>query len=97
MSRRTDAGELLHWRLTRDTVASTGGTVPFLIDWGGGPHPSDSLEPQLRLDSMAVLSARADETSAQLAALDVALPVEPAIEPGLRCVLSGPHGRFTLD
>jgi hypothetical protein len=97
MSRRKDTGELLQWQLTPDTVATTGGVVPFLIDWGSGPHPSDSLSPQLRLDTLAVLSARPDETGARLAALDVALPIEPATAPGLRCVLSGPRGRFTLD
>jgi len=52
MSRRTEDGTVLHWRLTPDTVASSGGTVSFLIDWGSTAHPSTRALPDLTLTAL---------------------------------------------
>lgn len=49
LSRVTAGGGLLQWQLTPDTVDSTGGTVPFLIDWLDSAHPSLGPLPQLML------------------------------------------------
>jgi hypothetical protein len=98
MSRRTASGELLSWRLTPDTVRSTGGVAPFLIDWGGSRRPSDSVQPPLRLLALTGLSATPDLTRAQLAALGVdAVEVESASRTGLRCVLETPLGPIALE
>jgi hypothetical protein len=98
MSRRSASGDLLSWRLTPDSVRQTGGVVPFLIDWGDSPHPSDLGLPQLRLLSFTVLTATPDRTSRQLAALGAtAVDVEPAGRTGLRCVLETDAGPITLD
>ena len=98
MSRRSSSGELLSWRLTPDTVRQTGGVVPFLIDWGDSPHPSDLGLPQLELLSFTVLTATSDRTRSRLAALGAtAVDVEPAGETGLCCVLGTATGPVTLS
>lgn len=99
MSRRTGTGEQLNWRLTPDTVRSTGGTVPFLIDWGASRRPSSAGLPQLRLRELTVLTATPDRTRAQLAALGApeSVAVERATETGLRCVLDTLAGPITLN
>ncbi len=53
MSRRTDAGDVLRWRLTPPQIELNDGLVPFLIDWGSTPHPTSRDLPQTRLTSWA--------------------------------------------
>ena len=44
MSRQRPDGVLLQWHLTFPQLATPDeGTVPFLIDWGGSPHPTTTL------------------------------------------------------
>jgi hypothetical protein len=96
MSRQTDAGERLSWRLTRDTVDASGGVVPFLIDWGTTRHPAGNPLPQLGLSSFTVLTPTPIETRMRLSALGAMADLEYASSPGLRCVLTGPTGLVTL-
>lgn len=97
MSRRTGDGALLAWRLTADTVAETGGVVPFLIDWTGSPLPSDSGLPQVGLHAFTVHTPDPERSQHQLAALGVTdVPVESAATAGLSCMLDCPTGRISL-
>ncbi|MET8975096.1 VOC family protein [Streptomyces sp. NPDC004539] len=94
MSRRRPDGTLLAWRLT-DGAADSSGLVPFLIDWGSSPHPSDGLP----VTPLLALSATVPEPSAirpALAALDVELTVS---EGPLRIsfTLDTPNGAVTFD
>lgn len=41
--RRRDDGVMLEWTLTDPGAPRLGGVVPFVIDWGRGPHPSTAL------------------------------------------------------
>lgn len=50
MSRTRPDGTELTWRLTPPATALDG-AVPFLIDWGESPHPSDGL-PAVKLVSV---------------------------------------------
>ena len=81
MSRSTPAGETVSWRLTlrHDTV------VPFLIDWGTTPHPSQKL-PVATLTSFAGSHPDPARMSAALAALGVELAVSHG-EPGLLAII----------
>ncbi len=47
LSRRTPAGDLLEWRLTRGPGQRL--EVPFLIDWGRTPHPGLADIPAIEL------------------------------------------------
>jgi hypothetical protein len=42
MSRRRPDGVVLEWRLTPPRL-DDGGVIPFFIDWGTTPHPTQSL------------------------------------------------------
>ena len=50
MSRRRPDGLLLEWELTQPQLdGPLGRALPFMIDWGDAAHPSDTLEPAVRL------------------------------------------------
>jgi hypothetical protein len=61
MSRRRPDGVLLQWQLTRPALDSAvGAALPFLIDWGQSPHPTDSLPPAVRLIDLEITTPRPD-------------------------------------
>jgi hypothetical protein len=95
MSRHTDDGTALQWRLTGDTVATRGGVVPFLIDWGASAHPSARELPMLELRGLALRHPNPEQVRAELSALgtDIGVGTGPA---GLSAVLAGPRGEVLL-
>ncbi len=97
MSRRTADGVLLAWSLTPDTILTTGGLVPFLIDWGTSPHPAKAPGlPQVDLLAFTAHSPQPVEVNRQLAALDVHWPVQSGPEPTLSALLRTPRGDVRL-
>ena len=94
MSRRRDDGTALSWRLTPDTVAASGGVVPFLIDWGSTTHPSAGGLPSVELVSLGATAQ--PDTTKSMDALGARLSITPGAHVGLRAVLITPHGRVTL-
>ena len=95
MSRRASAG-LLRWRLTPDTVATTGGTIPFLIDWLGAPHPASGPLRQLQLGAFRITHPDPDHVRAERAALGTSADVVAGETPSLSAALQGPRGTVTL-
>jgi hypothetical protein len=72
LSRRTPAGDLLEWRLTRSEAEPERYDLPFLIDWGETPHPGETIGPSLELVSFARLEPtpeRAESLRRELAAV----------------------------
>ena len=96
MSRRRPDGMLLEWRLTRDAPDPDRLVVPFLIDWGGSPHPSESAPGGVRLLELRAEHPDPAAALAPLAALDVALTVDEGPEPALVATLDTPRGRVVL-
>ncbi|MDP4504457.1 VOC family protein [Nonomuraea turcica] len=96
LSRRTPAGELLEWRLTRREDPAAVRPVPFLIDWGDTPHPAASDLPLVSLTSLSAVHPDPDALRRDLAALGVRLDVSPGPEPALRAVIDTPLGSVTL-
>lgn len=96
MSRRTDDGTDLFWRLTPDTVGRSGGGVPFLIDWGATAHPSSRTLPRVDLLALEAHHPFPHELAPALAALQVDLDVREGAA-GLRARLSGPRGEVELS
>lgn len=95
MSRQADDGTVLQWRLTRDTVGSRGGIVPFLIEWGASTHPSARDLPMLELRGLTATHPDAEQVRAQLSALRTDLEVGTG-PVGLSAVLAGPRGSVVL-
>lgn len=95
-SRETPEGELLHWRLTLSTAGSEGGVMPFLIDWGGTPHPSRSGEAVCDIEGFRAEHPQPESARASLAALGCTLEVSRGPHPCLFANLVGPSGRIEL-
>lgn len=96
MARRAGSGELLQWRLTPNTIDSTGGTVPFLIDWGQSTHPTVHPLPRLNLTQLALRSPDPERISSHLTALGIAMAVEYAERAAVRATLGTPNGTVSL-
>lgn len=96
LSRRTPAGELLEWRLTRRENPAAVRPVPFLIDWGATTHPADSDLPLVSLASFSAVHPAPDALRSDLAALGVRLDISQGPETVLRAVIDTPRGPVTL-
>ncbi|HXM54087.1 MAG TPA: VOC family protein [Candidatus Dormibacteraeota bacterium] len=96
MSRRRPDGSLLEWRLTRDAPDPSRLVVPFLIDWGASPHPSESAPAGARLVELRAEHPDPGAVQAELAALGVTLPVDEGPEPALVATLETPRGRVVV-
>lgn len=86
LSRRTPAGVLLEWRLTRGEDRRL--DVPFLIDWGTTPQPGTSEIPTIELVSFV----RTEPDPAPLRAVLESL----GLGDGVAAVEQGPESGFHL-
>lgn len=96
MSRRRPDGFVLEWRLSRDAPDPDRLVLPFLIDWGRSPHPSESVPQGVRLFELRAEHPEPPAAAAQLAALGVTLAVDEGPAPALVATLDTPRGRVTL-
>jgi hypothetical protein len=96
MSRRRPDGSLLEWRLTRHDPGPDRLVVPFLIDWGSSPHPSESAPAGVRLVELRGEHPDPAAVREVLAALGATLPVDEGPEPALVATLDTPRGRVVL-
>lgn len=86
LSRRTPAGVLLEWRLTRGDDPRL--DVPFLIDWGTTPQPGTSDIPTIDLVSFVRVEPDPEPLRAVLEAL--------GLGDGVAAVEEGPASAFRL-
>ncbi|MCE7009828.1 VOC family protein [Kibdelosporangium philippinense] len=91
MARERPDGVLLRWRLTPLVDAG----VPFLIDWGASPHPTESLPPGTELVSFTITHPNPAEIREKLAILGEEATVEQG-EAGFVAVLRTPNGEVVL-
>jgi len=96
MSRRRPDGVLLKWHLTRHDEDPRQIAVPFLIDWGDSPHPSQASPAGVTLVELRVEHPSPDDVRRALAALDAFVPVDEATEPALVATLVTPSGKVVL-
>jgi hypothetical protein len=96
MSRRTPDGELLEWQLTAVRFDYGDGLVPFLIDWGGTPHPSGRDLPETRLLEVTARHPDPDSVTPALTALGVELEVKRGELAALTAVVQGRDGPVPL-
>ncbi|MTD57400.1 VOC family protein [Amycolatopsis pithecellobii] len=87
MSRRRPDGVVLEWELAFPPDGD--GVVPFLIDWHGSPHPAESLDHGVRLESLRAVHPDPGLIARRLAAVGQELDVERGDQPGLEAVVSG--------
>jgi hypothetical protein len=95
-SRRRPDGVLLSWLVTDPTPAVGDGIVPFFIDWGESPHPSETAPGGVTLVGLRAEHPDPEKVGKMLAAIGVALDVRDAATPALVAELDTPRGRVEL-
>jgi hypothetical protein len=97
-SRRRPDGLLLTWRFTppQAAMAIAGGVVPFFIDWGKTPHPSESSAGGVNLVAFRAEHPESDRVRAILEKLGIALPVTRGSKPALFATVDCPRGRVEI-
>ena len=95
MSRKTESGDVLSWRLASVLPLPADGVVPFIIDWGSTPHPAASGLPQLELVSLTATHPEAADVARIVEAMHLTLSLTTGTA-GLQVVLGTPNGRVTL-
>ena len=100
MSRNEPSGDVLRWKLSLRSEPFGDGLIPFLIDWGTTPHPSNTPAGEASRCALSSFSARHPNPTmirAALEALNVDLEVGLAVKAGLRARITGPRGSLELD
>lgn len=95
MSRIRPDGVRLSWRLTSG-AGELEPVLPFLIDWGDTPHPSESSAASCRLVEVSVEHPDPDRINILLRALGADVAVNRAPEPALVAALETPAGNVVL-
>ena len=97
-SRKRPDGVLLSWNVTDSSAASdpAGGLVPFFIDWGSSPHPSQTAPRGASLAALRAEHPNAARVQEMLRKLGLALPVTSGAAPALVAIIEGPRGRVEL-
>jgi hypothetical protein len=96
MSRTTPHGETLHWHLTFPRP-DTDGLVPFLIDWGATPQPSDTAPGGVEIVELVAEHPHPARIERARSALGLhEPPVREGERPRLTAVVRGPAGEATL-
>jgi len=95
-SRRLPDGSSLEWRLAIRPDPPGDGLVPFLIDWGGARHPSQTSPQGCTLMGLRGEHPRPGPVRAMLDALGVKLDISEGPAPALIATLATPRGPIEL-
>jgi hypothetical protein len=96
MHRNRMDGVRVDWTILYLEDSRFGEAIPFVIDWGASPHPSDSVPAGCQLRSFAVLHPEADELARLYGALGIPVPVKRGAYPGFVAELATPNGDVVL-
>lgn len=91
MSRATDDGEVLTWRLTG--AGGLDGLAPFLIDWGSTPHPTTRGLPSIPLLMVTGVHPEPAAVESAVRTLGMDMLVRRDSKPGLVAVLQSSAGK----
>lgn len=95
-SREQTDGSMLHWRLTNPMLNLADGLVPFFIDWGRSPHPSQNTPRGASLLNLAFEHPDTAQTERMLQTLGFDVTVQTAERPALLAVIEGHNGEVEL-
>lgn len=97
LSRELPDGSTLAWELTsRPPGGDDGVLLPFLIDWGGATHPSQTGAQGCQLVEFHGEHPDPDVVLRMLEAVGEPINVTKADEPGLVATIHGPKGQVEL-
>ena len=89
-------GTELQWELSDPACFVYGGVVPFLIDWGTSPHPSDHAPPGCNLVTLRLGHPDSARVQEVFDVLGFDRLVYQADRPTLSAVIESPKGRVEL-
>lgn len=99
-SRVTESGLLLEWSLTNPMSRLKDGIVPFLIDWGLSPHPSDACTKGCILRRLSLLHPDPESVRAIFSEIGLrlseSLRVTRAACPGMVATIQTPRGEIEI-
>ena len=102
-SRLRSDGVLMQCKLTRSPEAAAGTTpkgdwlIPFLIDWGNTPHPSNNNPTGCTLLEVKATHPNPESIRKMLAAIQVECAVEKGDKAQLIAIVDTPNGRMVLS
>jgi hypothetical protein len=96
MSRALPTGEVLKWRLLLLGSTDYEGYVPFFIQWGSEPHPSQTAAIGCTLERFWVEHPDPAGLARLYSKLEVAVDVVASDRPQLNLALQTPKGRATF-
>jgi hypothetical protein len=99
MSRRRPDGVLLEWELTVPQFDGPfGRALPFMIDWVDSAHPSDTLQPAVRLVQLDIFhpEPRNLGTVLDIIGLTSGVAIRESDQPALRARITTKRGEVTL-
>ncbi|MDX1493363.1 MAG: VOC family protein [Longimicrobiales bacterium] len=96
-SRERPDGSLLSWRFTDPWAPRADGVIPFFIDWGDSPHPSETLTTRCRVADVRVEHPDAVRVEAWLRELGLDTRVSRAHAPRVVATLQTPNGTVELS
>ena len=95
MSRELASGQELVWRVARIGGHSFGPLIPFLIDWGNSPHPSESLPSECKLEDFWISHSNSMELNNVMQAIGVSIECREGAA-ALHATLRTPAGLISL-
>ena len=95
-SRETPDGVLLSWTGLYLMGHDYGDQVPFYIDWGKTPHPSDTSAQGLKLLSLQAVHPEPERLAAIYRGLDIAVTVAAGEAPGFELRIGTPKRELTF-
>ena len=91
--RTTAIGQSLSWKLSDPSVMPFDGLLPFLIDWGTTPHPSQSSQSAGRLHELRMTHPEAKSINPMLKTLGIDQVVIEKKEVSFSAIIQC-HGRY---
>lgn len=95
-ARERPDGTRLSWRVTDWFMMHGEGVVPFFIDWGGSPHPSEDLGGPCELASLRGKHPDPGRLRGLLEILDLEVSVSPGGRPRMVAEIRSPRGVVEL-
>jgi len=95
-SRRRDDGVLLAWRYTNPRTVVADGIIPFLIDWGTTPHPSESAAQGASLITLRAEHPQPEPIRDVARRLGLSLQIDRGSQPALVATIASLRGEVEL-
>lgn len=95
-SRQTPKGSNLSWQFTDPLTVIADGVVPFFIDWGNTPHPSDTAAQGAQLLDLRAEHPDPERVQSILDRLGINLLVSRGPQAALVALIHCPRGQVEL-